>query len=102
MDQITQQNAAMVEEVTASVRALSAQTDEFARLVGAFRTRARPASASAPAPRAAPAKPAATVTPLRAAARKPAAAMPAPARRAAPPPPRKAAGGAADAGWEEF
>jgi methyl-accepting chemotaxis protein len=102
MDQITQQNAAMVDKATIAVRALSAQTGEFARLVGQFRigeteqssravaagqgggAAARPApvaqprlsaaAASRPAPRS-PGKPqpAATVTPLRAK-------IPAPAR----------------------
>jgi methyl-accepting chemotaxis protein len=37
MDQFTQQNAAMVEQATTAVRALSRQTDEFARLIGRFR-----------------------------------------------------------------
>ncbi len=93
MDQITQQNAAMVEQVTASVRALSMQADEFSELVGKFRTRAAPRSA----PAAAPAR-VATVTPIRPLAPAPAPRAPAPKRVAA----AAAAPKAADAGWEEF
>ena len=37
MDQVTQQNAAMVEESTAASRALAAEAQELARLVGRFR-----------------------------------------------------------------
>lgn len=37
MDQITQQNAAMVEEVTAASRSLASEASELAGLVGAFR-----------------------------------------------------------------
>ncbi len=36
MDQVTQQNAAMVEESTAASRALAAETDELMRLIGHF------------------------------------------------------------------
>ncbi len=36
MDQVTQQNAAMVEETTAAARALSGETDELAALMGRF------------------------------------------------------------------
>ena len=39
MDQVTQQNAAMVEEANAATRSLGDQTDELARLVGLFNTR---------------------------------------------------------------
>lgn len=38
MDQVTQQNAAMVEEATAATQTLSRQTDELARLVSRFNT----------------------------------------------------------------
>ncbi len=57
MDQVTQQNAAMVEESTAASRTLAAETDELMRLIGGFRLAAGPAEGraerlrSAPAPR---------------------------------------------------
>ncbi|MDX7952717.1 methyl-accepting chemotaxis protein, partial [Lichenihabitans sp. Uapishka_5] len=37
MDQVTQQNAAMVEETTAAARNVANETEELARLVGQFR-----------------------------------------------------------------
>jgi methyl-accepting chemotaxis protein len=40
MDQVTQQNAAMVEEFTAANHALASEADELARLVGQFRIEA--------------------------------------------------------------
>ena len=36
MDQVTQQNAAMVEETTATSRSLAEESDDLARLVGQF------------------------------------------------------------------
>ena len=54
MDQMTQQNAAMVEQSNAAARSLAAEADQLATLVGNFqlatRTGSRPSSA--PAPRA--------------------------------------------------
>jgi methyl-accepting chemotaxis protein len=45
VDQITQQNAAMVEETTAASHSLATETDELSRLVAGFRTAApRPAA----------------------------------------------------------
>ena len=41
MDQVTQQNAAMVEETTAASEALAREADELGRLVGQFRTGGR-------------------------------------------------------------
>jgi len=38
MDQVTQQNAAMVEEATAAAHGLAGETGELARMIGAFRT----------------------------------------------------------------
>jgi methyl-accepting chemotaxis protein len=38
MDQVTQQNAAMVEEATAAAQGLAGETGELARMIGAFRT----------------------------------------------------------------
>jgi methyl-accepting chemotaxis protein len=54
MDQVTQQNAAMVEESTAASHALSGEAEELARLVTRFRTGDEP-QARAPAGRASPA-----------------------------------------------
>jgi len=55
MDQVTQQNAAMVEQSTAASHSLAGEVSELARLVGQFQTgaSARPHSP----PRPAPAKP---------------------------------------------
>jgi methyl-accepting chemotaxis protein len=58
MDQVTQQNAAMVEQSTAASRGLAHEADELGRLMGLFRTSAggqarkpgAPAQAPAPAP----------------------------------------------------
>ena len=50
MDQVTQQNAAMVEEVTAAAASLKGEGVELARLVTRFRTGAE---AARPAPEAA-------------------------------------------------
>ena len=61
MDQVTQQNAAMVEESTAASHSLAGEAVELARLIGQFKTGEQGAAqaatrAPAPAPRAAPAK----------------------------------------------
>lgn len=85
MDQVTQQNAAMVEQATASTRKLAEQTEELAQLVSKFHTgemSVRPmqsARDNRPSPRAAKPQPRLKVA--------------AGGRRAA---------SAADAGWEEF
>jgi methyl-accepting chemotaxis protein len=57
MDQVTQQNAAMVEQSTAASHALSGEAEELARLVARFRT-GQQAQAALASPRAAPAAPA--------------------------------------------
>ncbi len=61
MDQVTQQNAAMVEETTAAARSLAMETQELARLTARFQTGERTApqtgrrqAATAPATRPAP------------------------------------------------
>jgi methyl-accepting chemotaxis protein len=96
MDEMTQRNAALVEETTAAAQSLSGQANELANLVGFFKLdgSARPL----PTPAAAPASKPAGPKPAPAAARKPASpAAPAPAP--APAAPAKAAG--AD-DWQEF
>ena len=56
MDQVTQQNAAMVEESTAASHSLAGEAVELARLIGQFKTGGSQAAApAAPAPRARPA-----------------------------------------------
>ncbi|AYV46011.1 globin-coupled sensor protein [Caulobacter flavus] len=60
MDQVTQQNAAMVEQTTAATHSLKGQSNELTRLVGGFKTSrqaittpiARPAHHAAPRPAA--------------------------------------------------
>ena len=49
MDQVVQQNAAMVEQATAATHSLKGETEELARLIGAFKVgAARPQARSAP------------------------------------------------------
>jgi methyl-accepting chemotaxis protein len=109
MDEMTQRNAALVEETTAAAQSLSGQANELANLVGFFKLdgTARTPSLAAVAPPAASAAPAApkpaAAKPLPAAPRKPTspATRPAPSRPAptAPVIPAKAA----DADdWQEF
>ena len=43
MDRVTQQNIAMVEEVTGAAHRLSRETQRLAALVGSFRTEAKAA-----------------------------------------------------------
>jgi methyl-accepting chemotaxis protein len=50
MDQMTQQNAAMVEESTAASHSLAQETTSLADLMGRFRTRAETAPTARPAP----------------------------------------------------
>ncbi|NNM71304.1 HAMP domain-containing protein [Enterovirga sp. DB1703] len=67
MDQVTQQNAAMVEQSTAASHSLAREVDELARLIGRFRTEEtraqspRPVPAARPAPVTRSAPPAASV-----------------------------------------
>jgi methyl-accepting chemotaxis protein len=109
MDEMTQRNAALVEETTASAQSLASQASELASLVGFFKldgTAARPVANPAPAPAAAKpapaartaAKPAATTAPAAKPAPAPKAAIPATAAPAKPAP----AKAAADDDWQEF
>lgn len=84
MDQVTQQNAAMVEQSTAASHGLAHETLELSRLTGYFQIETRSAR-PAPAPRAA--APAAKRPPLKMVARGA---------------PRAAVVAAAPEGWEEF
>jgi methyl-accepting chemotaxis protein len=89
MDQVTQQNAAMVEESTAASHRLANETEELARLIGRFQVgqdaRIERISDRRPAPRPVPA---AAVPALKVLGRGGAARRPAPA--------------ASEASWEEF
>ena len=90
MDQVTQQNAAMVEETTAAAHSLAKETEELAQLVDRFHigeTAAAPKRR--PAPKPAPAKQARP-------------ALKQVAHRGAPAAARKAAPEAAAQTWEEF
>ena len=82
MDQVTQQNAAMVEEATAASHRLRQGVDELSGLIRRFEVGGVAVTAAAP-------------TPVRS-----------PARQSAPPPRRRVAGGAVPAlasnDWEEF
>jgi len=106
MDQVTQKNAAMVEEMTAAAHGLAGETEELGQLVARYRIRESKedplrAELKKAAPHAfrEPAKTTAPVTPARA---KPAPPR-APAMKAAvnAPAPQAAASGADD-NWQEF
>ncbi|WP_374438358.1 methyl-accepting chemotaxis protein [Inhella sp.] len=92
LDQVTQQNAALVEESAAAAESLKHQAAKLAEVVDVFKLReaqAQAQRATAPAPRA---RPPATA--------RPAAAKPAPAARVAAQPAAAAAGAGGD--WESF
>ena len=58
LDQVTQQNAAMVEESTAAARSLASEADELSRLVARFKMNAISVTAAASASAAVPSMPA--------------------------------------------
>jgi len=66
MDQVTQQNAAMVEQATAASHSLAGEASELAKLVAQFQTgaAAQHHAARKPAPRPAPAKPRKAAPPI--------------------------------------
>ena len=93
MDEVTQQNAALVEEAAAASQSMQEQAGELAHVVGFFKTGNHVASAPALTPvRATPAAPAIA----RPAAR------PAPARKAVAAAPARRSNAAAESEWEEF
>ncbi|SIR32061.1 methyl-accepting chemotaxis protein [Janthinobacterium sp. TND4EL3] len=93
MDEVTQQNAALVEEAAAASQSMQEQAGELAHVVGFFKTGNHVASAAKPSPvRAAPAAPAIA----RPAAR------PAPVRKAVAAAPARRGNAAAESEWEEF
>jgi methyl-accepting chemotaxis protein len=89
MDQVTQQNAAMVEQSTAASRQLADETTNLQALIGRFNYGEVAIQASTRAPSRPAARPTTTF-----AGRPPAASAPTPVRKAAAP--------ASDEGWEEF
>jgi methyl-accepting chemotaxis protein len=115
LDQMTQQNAALVEQSAAAAESLKEQATRLASVVSGFRLggempAARPAPAPAPvAPKAATAVPASPVArpalkpPAKPAPAKPAARVAPPARAAAAPAPAPAVAESGDQGdWETF
>jgi len=92
MDEGTQQNAALVEEASASARSLEQQAEQLVQTVAAFHLEEEPAPVARLAPRLQPVQQSVAV-PLRA----PAVAKPRPARRAV-------ASGTTqgDTHWQEF
>ncbi|EPD39961.1 hypothetical protein HMPREF9701_02874, partial [Delftia acidovorans CCUG 274B] len=114
LDQMTQQNAALVEQSAAAAQSLREQAEQLSRTVAVFKVahlapspttlarQAAPAVRTAHSAAAAPRRPAAAVAP---AAVGPVAARPAAAREAAPKlasAPRPAAPAAEDGQWESF
>ena len=93
MDEVTQQNAALVEEAAAASQSMQEQAGELAHVVGFFKTGNHVASAPKLTPvRAAPA--AAKITAP--------AARPAPARKAVAAAPARRSHAGAESEWEEF
>jgi methyl-accepting chemotaxis protein len=108
MDQVTQQNAALVEQAAASAESLKKQSDDLRQLVAAFRVEGA-ASVSPAAEPARVAHPARAATPAKAKAPVALRVAPAPrsaARPSSPPPAAKPAPVPAladgDDGWAEF
>ncbi|MGK5063900.1 methyl-accepting chemotaxis protein [Janthinobacterium sp. LB3P112] len=95
MDEVTQQNAALVEEAAAASQSMQEQAGELAHVVGFFKTGNHVASAPKLTPvRAAPAAAAAKIAPP--------AARPAPARKAVAAAPAHRSNAAAESEWVEF
>jgi methyl-accepting chemotaxis protein len=105
LDQMTQQNAALVEESAAAARSLGEQAASLAHAVAGFRTDGAAAVSTAPvhAPVAAAAvRPAPGVRPVPVRAAAPALAQKKPPAMAKPAPARKVALASADENWEAF
>ncbi|APA71007.1 methyl-accepting chemotaxis protein [Janthinobacterium sp. 1_2014MBL_MicDiv] len=93
MDEVTQQNAALVEEAAAASQSMQEQAGELAHVVGFFKTGNHVASVSKLSP---------VRTAAAAAKIAPPAARPAPARKAIPAAPARRSNAAAESEWEEF
>ncbi|WP_377701668.1 methyl-accepting chemotaxis protein [Pseudoduganella sp. UC29_71] len=96
MDQVVQQNAALVEQAAAAASSLQDQAGNLSQVVSIFKLdeSSLPLAAPAPAPRA--------VASVSAVAQRPAPARRAAALPAAKPAPRKVVNAGADDSWEEF
>ncbi|MDN2705919.1 methyl-accepting chemotaxis protein [Janthinobacterium sp. SUN100] len=95
MDEVTQQNAALVEEAAAASQSMQEQAGELAHVVGFFKTGNHVASA----PRLTPVRTAAAPAAAKIA---PPAARPAPARKAVAAAPARRSNAGAESEWEEF
>ncbi|MGK5060228.1 methyl-accepting chemotaxis protein [Janthinobacterium sp. LB2P49] len=93
MDEVTQQNAALVEEAAAASQSMQEQAGELAHVVGFFKTGNNIASA----PKLTPVR----AAPAAAAIARPAA-KPAPARKAVAAAPARRSNAGAESEWEEF
>ncbi|WP_377702444.1 methyl-accepting chemotaxis protein [Pseudoduganella sp. UC29_71] len=92
MDEVTQQNAALVEQAAAASQSMQEQAGNLATVVGFFKTGAHAVAAPAATPRRAAPAPVKAAAPARAVVARPAAK---PAQRLAPSKP-------AESDWEEF
>ncbi len=95
MDQVTQQNAALVEEAAAAAESMQEQSAKLADVVSVFKLDASQMATQARA--LPPARPRVAVP-----ARRPAPAVPAPAKKALAAAPKRAAVAASESDWEEF
>ncbi|MDO8043021.1 methyl-accepting chemotaxis protein [Janthinobacterium sp. SUN137] len=95
MDEVTQQNAALVEEAAAASQSMQEQAGELAHVVGFFKTGNHVASA----PKLTPVRTAAAPATAKIA---PPAARPAPARKAVAAAPARRSNAGAESEWEEF
>ena len=105
LDQVTQQNAALVEESAAAAESLRGQAAQLAETVSTFKldgATARPAAARVDKPRPAPTTKAAAAKPRTAPAATARAPAPVPSAPAAAPKPAPAAASAADDEWTSF
>ncbi len=93
MDEVTQQNAALVEEAAAASQSMQEQAGELAHVVGFFKTGNHVASA----PKLTPARAAPAAAKITAPA-----ARPAPARKAVAAAPARRSHAGAESEWEEF
>lgn len=100
MDQVTQQNAAMVEETTAAAHSLSHESEELTRLLSRFQLGQAAAGTASAKPAKAASRPVSAPARASAQAGRPALKnLPGPGRGAAV---RKAEAAAAEDSWEEF
>jgi methyl-accepting chemotaxis protein len=105
MDQVTQQNAALVEEAAAAAEAMQEQSGQLAQVVSVFRLAGRPAVSAAAVAVPVTARKAAPAAPARRIAAVPPAPAPRAARQAASAPKAqrsKPVAATSESDWEEF